>query len=186
MKYILFLLSVICFSETSVFAVSGYFFVEKIEVKRQDKNSLLAKQKALSIASRTAFSRLIAEELNLNEKIMDSISDKQISDCIYDYSIEHEKHSDSFYIAELSYRFDKMSVSKLLKTRGIDCNIIDETQNKQDIKLAIDIKDYVAKANDLKKINHIVETFSGEIVIFTMQKDALTEFRKLGIRYAVI
>ena len=187
LKYFLpLILFVSCFSTNLVFADSGYFVVDEIEVKQKDKNSLLAKQKALSKTPRLAFSKLISEELNLGEKVVSLMSDKQISDCIYDYSIEHEKHSDSFYIAELSYRFDKTSVSELLKKHGIKCNIVDEKQNKQSVKLAISIRDYVSRFVDLKTINHSVRTFSGEIVTFTMHKDSLNEFRKLGVRYVVI
>lgn len=187
MRYILVLLLSVFFCTTNfIFADSGYFVVENIEVKQKDRNSLLAKQRALSVASRMAFAKVISQELNLDESVMDSISDNKIANCIYDYSIENEKHSDSFYIAELSYRFDKSLVGALLKKSGIKCDIENEKQDKQNIELVVRIEDYILKSNDLRRISHSVSSFSAEIVTFIIHKTSFVEFRKLGVRYAVI
>ncbi|MDR2681675.1 MAG: hypothetical protein LBB29_01345 [Holosporaceae bacterium] len=161
--------------------------IENIEVKKSDRNSLIAKQRALSAALRIAFSRLLSERLKVSggASVASSFSERQINDCVYDYSIDQEKYSESFYIGEFSYRFCKLRVAELFRERGIKCDSFDIPKKVSVIKLVTYISDFVTNINRLKKFGCSVERFSGEKIIFTIRKNSISDFEKLGIRYAM-
>jgi hypothetical protein len=164
-------------------AVDHCFEVKKIEVKQKDKNSFVAKQKALYVAARFAFRKLISKILKEDVKIAEKILQKQIQDCVYDYSIDQEKYSNSFYIAEFSYRFSKRKTANLLRDYGVNIDLQEESSLKT-IKLIVYAKDFLKHANKLKNLNVSTELFSGEKVIFSIDERNIEKFREFGIKYA--
>jgi hypothetical protein len=173
------------FTSDFSFAEDGFFCVDNIEVKQNGENSLVAKQKALSIASRKAFFKLLGGEFGISDAKSLEISESQINECLYDYSIEQEKHSERVYIAELSYRFNKKQTVQLLKKYGIDCsNVVTETENTKNVKIIVRMNDFVTNYGELKKLDYSIEQFSGEKVIFVINKDDVNNFKKIGIKYA--
>jgi hypothetical protein len=161
-----------------VFADSLYLESKNVKVKQEGRNSLEAKQAALRRANRLAFSKV----LNLELKAIESFSDGEIQNCIYDYSIEREKFSASVYIGEFFYRFSKSRVSSLLKSRGIRVDF----QNEEDrvVKLAVYLNDFISQSKRLNELNVIIEKFSDTKVVFSINRKYIGNFRKLGIKYA--
>lgn len=150
---------------------------DSIEIKQQSKNSLLAKEQALSIAMRKAFADLLKNRLEISETLP-HFSEKEISDCVYDCSIENEKHSESTYICEVTYRFDESKVADLLNKHGIPYKT--EKKPASNTKIAIYTDDFIKNSN---KLDCVVEKFSSERVILTIKDFDIEEFKKLGIRY---
>jgi hypothetical protein len=153
---------------------------KNVKVKQEGRNSLEAKQTALRLANRLAFSKV----LNMELKAIGSISDGEIQNCIYDYSIEREKFSASVYIGEFFHRFSKSRVSSLLKSRGIHVDFQNEEDNV--VKLAVYLKDFIRQNNELNKLKVIVEKFSDTKVVFSINRKYIDDFRKLRIKYAQI
>lgn len=177
MKYCLLLLLL---AVSDVFA--GYYYeIREIETKQEGQNPLAAKQTALVKSARRAFDKLVSAEFN--ESTIDGVSDKQIQDCIYDYSIENEKYSDSFYIAKFSYRFSKKKVLALLKIYGIDSGA-EETVLPNEIKIVIYTKDFIRYYEDLKELKIQVERFSGESTFIKIERNNIKKIRELRIKYA--
>jgi hypothetical protein len=178
MKRLLFLLFALSFY---VFADSEYFEIKDVEVKQESKNSLVAKEEALRKAARLAFKEIIESEAK--PLSVESVSDHKIQDCVYDYSIEQEKFSESFYIGRISYRFSKHRVASLLKSFGLDADF-GKNENEKFVRLAIHPKAFLYCANELKKLKVVVERFSNERVVFRIDKELIGDFRKLGVKYA--
>jgi hypothetical protein len=178
MKHFLFLLLAAGFS---VDASSRYFEVDDIEIKQIGKNSLIAKQRALSEAMLSAFKKALAEELR-DKSVAVSIPPNKIRDCVYDYSIDQEKVSDSVYIGKFSYRFSKKKVASLLRSHGININIDDEEGKK--VELAVYLDDFLQYAPKLRDMGASVYRFSDKRVVFCINKNRLTDFYRLRIRYA--
>jgi hypothetical protein len=180
MKLFLFLLlSAICFY---VNADSKYFEISGIEVKQSGSNSFVAKQKALSKAMLLAFEKII--ETNLKKKALsaNSVSLQQIQNCLYDYSIDQEKFSDSVYICRISYRFLKKKVAFLLRSYGITIDFEDEEEKTT--KIAVYLEDFLKCAGKMRDMKVDVESFSEERVVFRINKKKLKDFYRLRIRYA--
>ncbi|MDR0968258.1 MAG: hypothetical protein LBL99_01315 [Holosporaceae bacterium] len=177
MKRLLFLLAAANFY---AFADSSYFEVENVEVKRQSKNSLIAKEEAARQAARSAFGKLIEKETQSLQKL--SFSDREIQDCVYDYSIDQEKISNTVYVGRFSYRFSKNKVATLLRSRGANVDFGEKQSGK--VKLAVYRKDFLRNADDLEKLKIAVEEFSNERVVFEIAKKRIPNFRKLRIKYA--
>ncbi|MDR2646245.1 MAG: hypothetical protein LBC04_03685 [Holosporaceae bacterium] len=163
-----------------VFADSRYLESRNVKVKQEGRNSLEAKQAALRRANRLAFSKA----LNMELKTIESVSDGEIQDCIYDYSIEREKFSASVYIGEFFYRFYKSRISSLLKSHGIHMDFQNEENNI--VKLAVYWKDFIRRSNELNKLKVIVEKFSDKKVVFNINRKYIGDFRKLRMKYAQI
>jgi hypothetical protein len=184
-RFLLAILSLIAVDFSN--AEEQFFCVENVEVKQSDKNALIAKQKALSKALRMAFSRLLSEELGVQENsVTSSISENQISNCICDYSIEREKHSESIYIGKITYRFSKKQVASLLKKYNLKCVAIDDNKSIHNIRVAVYTKDFIDNFDKMKEFDYFVEKFSGKKVVFLMRNGTVNDFRKLGIRYAIL
>ncbi|MDR0632020.1 MAG: hypothetical protein LBF54_02165 [Holosporaceae bacterium] len=165
-----------------VFADSQYFEVRDIEIKQKGKNSLAAKQVALDRAARLALKKMIEDELK--GSFPESISNQQIQNCVYDYSIDQEKFSDSIYIGRISYRFLKNKISSLLKPHGINVSIQDDEGKANDVRLSVYLVDFLRRARELRKIKAAVEKFSDQKVVFRIKKKYIDDFRKLRIKYA--
>jgi hypothetical protein len=153
-----------------------------IEIKQKGNNSLAAKQVALSRAVRLAFRKMIED--HLKGAFPESISNQQIQNCVYDYSIDQEKFSDLIYIGRISYRFFKNKVASLLEPYGIHVDIQEDERKEADIRLAIYLEDFLRCAKELREIKAAVEKFSDQKVVFSIKKKYVDDFRKLRIRYA--
>ncbi|MDR1236590.1 MAG: hypothetical protein LBJ96_06330 [Holosporaceae bacterium] len=179
MKFFPFLLFALSFC---VEASSKYFEIRDIEVKQSGKNSLIAKQKALSQAMLSAFRKVVKNNCGKEISVADSISAQAIKNCIYDYSIDQEKSSDSVYIGKFSYRFLKKKVAALLLKHGIKIDFEDEERNV--VKLAVYLEDFLQHTKELYNLKIDVENFSDERVVFCINKNSLKDFRRLRIKYA--
>ncbi|MCR5225295.1 MAG: hypothetical protein K6C34_04395 [Alphaproteobacteria bacterium] len=176
MKYCLFLS---IFLISAVMADSSFWEVENVEIKQEGQNSVVAKQRALSKSASSAFLKLFtSEELKKFAGYANKFSDKQIQDCVYDYSIEEEKSSDSFYIGEFSYRFSKNRVVALLKKFGAN---ISAQKSSKVVKIAIYKKDYLDHSNLISKSGSKVLSFSSEKVI--LEINDINKFKKFNITY---
>ena len=112
-------LVLLLFCSFNVLAKGSYLEVSGVTTKEVDKDSLAAKQKALSNSTNKAFNRLLdsyfPEAVSLKNKVRGS----EIQNCVYDYSIDQEKFSGKTYIARFSFRFSKKAVEKILKRHNI-------------------------------------------------------------------
>ncbi|MDR1982309.1 MAG: hypothetical protein LBQ08_00725 [Holosporaceae bacterium] len=162
-------------------ADSRYFEIKDIEIKQKGNNSLIAKQNALHLAMSSAFQKMVKTELNEHVSSINSISNRQIQDCVYDYSIDQEKFSDSFYIGKFSYRFSKSKVASLLKSYGINIDLEDKTRT---VQLAIYLNDFILHEKKLRELKVVVEKFSNKKIIFHINREYINYFRKLRIKYA--
>ncbi len=162
-------------------ADSSFWEVENVEVKQEGQNSFVAKQKALSKSARSAFSQLFKENDDLKSfsSYAGRFSNRQIQDCVYDYSIENEKSSDSFYIAEFSYRFSKDKIAERLKRLG--ANIQTEGDNSGFTKVAIYKRDYLNKFKRFSRLHPNVLSFTEDKVVLEIRK--INDFKKLKIVY---
>ncbi len=160
---------------------------DSIQVKQQSQNSLIAKEKALAIALKKSFMELLKDRVGVSNKDNASVSsiipEKEINDCVYDYSIENEKHSASTYICEVSYRFDERKILQLLDKYGIahELKIQDETKSSF-FRVSVYTTDYIKVLSNIDYC--VIEKFSPQIVILRIKNCTPEEFRKFGIRYA--
>jgi hypothetical protein len=163
---------------------SSFFFeIHEIRVKQSDKNSFSAKQNALLKAAKLAFLKLAKKKLNLDAQIVEKVPNNKIQECIYDYSIENEKYSDSFYIAELSYRFSREKISLLLKDYGVILEV-PENSTPEEITIVLRTSDFLQSEIKLRELEPLVKSFSSDRVIFNMDRKNMDAFRALRIRYA--
>ncbi|MDR2158062.1 MAG: hypothetical protein LBO02_01955 [Holosporaceae bacterium] len=181
MKRFLFLLALINFC---ALASTKYFEIGDIEVKQRGGNSLIAKQNALHRAVRSAFKKIVEIQTAGKFSSFESISHQQIQNCVYDYSIDQEKFSDSVYIGRISYRFYKSKIAALLKPYGANIDV-GESENKSEMaRFAVYLKDFIRHAKSLRDLNVTVEKFSNDRVIFGIKKKRVEDFRELRIKYA--
>jgi hypothetical protein len=168
-----------------LFANGDFFAVENIEIRQEDKNSLIAKQKALSKSLYVAFAKLLLDKFNVNAAKF-RISEKQRNDCIYDYSIEHEKYSDSVYIAKISYRFSRLNVINTLRKNGV--NVDDNTieNDEKQIKIAIDLAYFIDNYGNFKNLDYVFEKFTSEKIVLAIKNISIEDFEKLDIEYDAI
>ena len=111
------LLVLFLFFSFSVFA--DYLEVSGVTVKMTAKNSLTAKQRAVTTSYHKAFGKLLTSYFPNAKSVQNKIPEKEIQDCVYDYSIDHEKFSGRVYIAQFSFRFDEDKVARILKDHNI-------------------------------------------------------------------
>ncbi|MDR2781735.1 MAG: hypothetical protein LBB21_04775 [Holosporaceae bacterium] len=179
MKRFLLLLLLTSFS---VDASSKYLEIGDVEVKQAGSNSLVAKQEALSRAMLSAFRTLVETYTKERSSNVESISKHQVQNCVYDYSIDQEKFSDSVYIGKFSYRFYKRKVASLLQSYGIKIDF--DYEEEKVARLAVYLDDFLRYSQEMRNLQVNVEKFSDEKVIFRINKDRINDFRKLRIRYA--
>lgn len=114
--------------------------VNGVTVKVTDRNSLAAKQKALSNSINRAWNRMLDSYFPEAVSLKNQLTEEKIQDCIYDYSVDQEKFSGKTYIAKFSFRFSKESVQKILRNH----NIVGYEEKKSDANtVAIYTQDYV-------------------------------------------
>ncbi|GHT97481.1 hypothetical protein FACS1894126_1610 [Alphaproteobacteria bacterium] len=155
-----------------------------VSVKQNGKNSVEAKNIALARAARQAFEKMLKEYYSLEKKAASSISDKKISECIADYSVENEKQSDSCYRAQLSYRFNKETVDDVLAT----CGLISADKSRaasKEVTIVISMHDFMENADHFKTIKHKICKFSKEIVVMSTAAKHLDGIKAIGVVYAI-
>lgn len=180
---ICFISTVLVFCTNSIFAYAdavGILAANSIEVKRQSRNSLHAKEQALSSALRKAFAESLRKQLGVSKQLP-NFSEREIGDCVYDCSIEKEKYSECMYICEVIYRFDESKVLSLLRKYGIAYKSTNVAPVVKNLRLAIYTDDFL---NNFNRLFCRVEKFSSERVIISIQNCSIEDFAKLGIRYA--
>ncbi|MDR2795008.1 MAG: hypothetical protein LBB12_04495 [Holosporaceae bacterium] len=184
------LASILCFA----FSLRGSdeeFTIKKVSVKQSGENSVKAKEKALAKASRLSFAKILKDHFGMNKEVADSMSDQQIAECISGYSVANEKQSDSYYIAELSYKFDRKSIESMLAFRGLfDQPSVSSTKKNEklssDITLVTSLEDFMQNINQLKHIKYKITAFSGKVVELSLGIMDLNSIRNLRIPYVVI
>ena len=137
MKRFLFLL---LFCSFSVLAKGSYLEISGVTTKEVGKDSLAAKQKALSNSTNKAFNRLLDSYFPEAVSLKNSIRGSEIQDCVYDYSIDQEKFSGKTYIARFSFRFSKKAVKKILKNHNISSH---EERKSKTNTVALHTQDYL-------------------------------------------
>lgn len=188
--------------------VAEILATDSIQIKQIGRNSLIAKEKALTIAARKAFSSLLSEhkadliyEKEINGRALDGadhqkpeniqnsdtsiLSDQEISNCIYDYSIENEKYSKSVYICEVRYRFDVGRVIFFLTKHGIECRS-NEMDRDLGIKVAVFTRDFIKNIRKLREKDWVIQKYSSEYVVIFIRNCTKKEFENLGLRYALL
>ncbi|MDR1551700.1 MAG: hypothetical protein LBS14_03420 [Holosporaceae bacterium] len=182
MKWLaLFVLFSIC-----LYVEAESFVVEVVEVKECGKNSLEAKQTALSRAYVLAFRQAMAGWVGLTAA-RTGISWRQAKNCLYDYSIDQEKSSDSCYIARVTCRFHRKKMAVELDRLGISDVLRDEAEEDRScMKMAVYLNDFLKMERELKKLNILVVSFTNWRVIFSITRKNFEEFCRLQLRYAPI
>lgn len=164
-----------------VFADGPCFEISDIEVKQTARDSLSAKQAALSISLRKAFAEMLATEFRTVKINLKGVSAKCLQKCIFDYSIEYEKTSDSVYIGRFTYRFSKREVVNFLRERGIKVDA--KKILAQDTKVAIWRNDFIKMKLGASPKIRVLE-FDRDRVVFFADEKILEKIRELGIRHA--
>ena len=81
-------LVLLVFVSFSVFADDSYLEVSGVTVKMTAKNSLTAKQRAVSTSYHKAFGKMLASYFPDAKMIQSKVSEETIQNCVYDYSID--------------------------------------------------------------------------------------------------
>ncbi|MBO4405711.1 MAG: hypothetical protein J5821_03185 [Alphaproteobacteria bacterium] len=155
--------------------------VNGITVKATDRNSLAAKQKALSGSMNRAFNRLLDSYFPEAVSLKNKIQEEKIQDCIYDYSIDQEKFSGKTYIAKFSFRFSKEAVQKILRSHNI---IGREEKKSETTAVAIYTQDYLGNYERLKEYKVIL--FSPKRMVLEIPAAALTDLFSLQLAFEKI
>lgn len=162
---------------------------ESIEIKRKSENSLKAKESALSAALQKAFFRILVNRFGISDAKdnaqINSISQKEMSNCVYDYSIENEKRSESIYICEIIYRFDEDKVINLLQKHGV-ISILDRKNKSEfgDINVAFYTDDFIRSNDRFAEMQYVIKRFSSEYVVVTIKNCTIEDVRRFGLPYA--
>ncbi|MDR0556213.1 MAG: hypothetical protein LBG20_04410 [Holosporaceae bacterium] len=168
-----------------IFNVGASFFeIRNVEVKEEGVNSLEAKNRALNVAIRHAFRRVVDEYFGV--KIPPRVSIHQIQNCLYDYSIDQEKCSDRCYIASISHRFHRYKIMSLLRERGVNVVLEEEKTCTRNARLAVRLHDFLRHTKRLRDLEVTVENFSNRRVVFLLPNKYMNDFLKLRIKYALI
>lgn len=155
--------------------------VNGVTAKATDRNSLAAKQKALSGSTNRAFNRLLDSYFPEAVSLKNKIQEEKIQDCIYDYSIDQEKFSGKTYIAKFSFRFSKEAVQRILRNH----NIIGHEEKKSETDIvAIYTQDYLNNYERLKEYKVVL--FSPRRMVLEVPATALTDLFDLQLAFEKI
>jgi len=96
------------------------FTIANVAVDATAATAAAARDKALSLAERTAFQRLLARlTLASDARRLPKVSDEALADLTEGFEVQEEKHSAVRYIATLTYRFKQQQVEQLLRAADI-------------------------------------------------------------------
>jgi hypothetical protein len=147
-----------------------------ISVRQQGKNSLEAKEKAVARAVRAAFYQMLRENYHLSQNDVGKLSLEQINRCISDYSVEQEKQSESYYMARLAYKFDRIAVKNLLLAKNLWQDLdesgsaeVSATGLRSCHYLSLPTSTFLARHSFFEKIEYNVLEFSGKTVVLKVQ-----------------
>ena len=150
-----------------------------VEIEQKGDNPSVAKDKAIKIAARFAFEDALDTQLNCHAKTT-SITDNQISNCLYEYVIEDEKYSASIYIAKITYRFNYRLVAGLLRTRGINFSekIVkkSETPQKKNVptqKILMRTDDFMNSISKKSNLEYRIEKIAKKRMILNADPEKL-------------
>ena len=151
-----------------VLAETSYLEVNGVTTKEVDRNSLAAKQKALSNSASRAFNRMLDSYFPEAASLKNKIREDKIQNCIYDYSIDQEKFSGKAYIARFSFRFSKEAVQKILR----DHNILSHEDKKiKTNDVVLYTRDYLNKYEELREYKIVL--FSPNRIILKISTDEM-------------
>lgn len=154
------------FISFNVFADDSYLEVSGVTVKMTAKDSLTAKQRAVSTSYHKAFGKLIASYFPDAKSVQNKVSEKAIQDCVYDYSIDQEKFSGKVYIAQFSFRFDRDKVLRVLRGYNIEST---EYRKSSSVDIAVYTQDYLDFYSQLRQYRVIL--FSPKRIILKVPSD---------------
>jgi len=165
----------------SVFAEDSYLEVRGVASKASAGDSLTAKSIVFSNALNRAFGRMLRNYFPEAKPLEGEIPEKDIQDCLYDYSIDREKFSGTTYIAKFSFRFSRDAVTKFLRQH----NAIEAEEKVSDAELvAIYTQDYSVKYDLLKDYNVVV--FCPKRMILEIPSTELKSFLDSKVAYAKV
>lgn len=153
-------LVLLVFVSFSVFADDSYLEVSGVTVKMTAKDSLTAKQKAVSTSYYKAFGKMLASYFPDAKMIQSKVSEEKIQNCVYDYSIDQEKFSGRVYIAKFSFRFDRDKVVNVLREYNIESA---EYQKSKDVNICVYTQDYLESYGQLRQYQVVL--FSGRRMV---------------------
>lgn len=186
-------------TERSGGTIGEVLAADSVQIKSIGENSLAAKQKALSVAARRAFSSLLDQytaelvEIDNPDSVLkeealpplSSFSDREINNCVYDYSIDNEKYSESVYICEVRYRFDSKKIISLLQNYNVKCRL-SGINKPAGIEVAVYTKDFIRNSSKFPANDCVIKKYSAEYVVIFIKNCTKEKFAKLGLRYALL
>ena len=169
------------FFSFSVFAEDSYLEVERVSSKASARDSLAAKSIAFTGALNLAFEKMLRNYFPEVEPLVGETPEKDIQDCLHDYSIKQEKFSTNTYVGVFSFRFSRNAVEKMLRHR----NLIDQEERKSGAELvAIYTQDYFNKYDQLKDYKVVV--FSPKRMIFEIPAAELQSLMDAKVAFAKV
>ena len=192
---------------------ASFLTINDVEVKKEGADSLIAKEGGLSEALNIAFTKILKDNFGIvyelpevekveadtdtattatyEENKTPVISAEEKNACVYDYSVVREKFSDSFYIANISYRFDRDKVIELLKKHslievGAAANATRKTENVVVAKIAIRSRDFLKNYSEIRRLNCTVTKFTNDFVIMVVKNYTSSSFENLCMKYAIL
>lgn len=174
------LVSLLVFS-FCVFAEDSYLEINGVTSKASSANSLAAKQTVFSNALNRAFGRMLSTYFPKIRSFEDKVQEKNIQDCLYDYSVDQEKFSGKTYIARFSFRFSKKAVQKLLRKH----NLLDrEAKTSESETVVIYTQDYLGGYDQLKEYKVVM--FSPKRIVLEVPESDLKAFLNSKVTFAKI
>ena len=164
-----------------IFAEDSYLEINGVTSKASSANSLAAKQTVFSNALSRAFGRMLSTYFPKVRSFEGEFQEKNIQDCLYDYSVDQEKFSGKTYIARFSFRFSKKAVQKLLRKH----NLLDrEAKISESETVAIYTQDYLKGYDQLKEYKVVI--FSPKRIVLEIPETDLKDFLNSKITFAKI
>ena len=154
-----------------------------VEIEQKGDNPSVAKDKAIEIAARFAFKDALMMQLDCHAKI-DSITNDQISNCLYEYVIENEKYSASVYIAKITYQFNYRLVAQLLRNQGISFSekIVENSEkpqkknvNKQ--RILMRTEDFINAISKKTDFDYRIEKIAKKRIILNINSEKLLNIK---------
>lgn len=154
-----------------------FYGVSGIEVRVHASNAVDGKEKAQSESIKLAFAQLISDHYNDFGVDVSQVLERDIWECVYDFSIEKEKYSSAIYIGRFVYRFDDNKVKNLIgKVIGKQL----DTKNSNLVCFVADLSDFVNYLSRLKEIK--IDKFQHDRVMFYISADKVEKLKSLNIK----
>lgn len=169
------LLVILLFVNSCLFANSNLVEINDIDVRQYGADLIAAKDAAINDAMRIAFSRLFEDDGELAEfrQYQPQFSESHIQDCVFEYTVEHEKMSDSMYMATVSYKFSKEKIFNWLKKFGA---VVEQTDDAlSSVSVVMRRHDYIDNYQAISQLDHSIDSFSSDrvVCVFNSEEDLL-------------